>query len=150
MIKRQQRIERICDVEKEYLAARSALDLLAESIRSDPNFGRRWGWSAGDASSCGANLEATYVIRLYAEFESGLRDIWRNYYKKRRRTPMEGLLQLMARQLVPQDCVDEAQEARAFRNSLVHEDSDEVVVELSLREVKSRLCRYFSYQPMDW
>lgn len=148
MRKRQQRIERICNVEREYLAARSAFGLLADSVRSNPSFGDTCGWSARDADSSSANLEATYLIRLFAEFESGLRDIWRIYYKKNRRTPMESLLQLMARQRVPQECVDEAQEARVFRNSLVHEDSDEAVVELSLKEVKSRLCRYFSYQPM--
>jgi hypothetical protein len=150
MNKRQQRIERILRVEREYLAARSAFELLSESIRSNPSFGKPWGWSASDAGGFEANLEATYIIRLYAEFETGLRDIWKNHYKKRRRTPMEHLLQLMAPQFVPPAWVDEVQEARVFRNSLVHEESDEAVVELSMKEVKHRVCRYFSYQPMDW
>ena len=41
MIKRQQRIEWIAAVAREYLAAKSAADLLATQLQADPNYGRQ-------------------------------------------------------------------------------------------------------------
>jgi len=40
MIKRQQRIDWIAAVEKEYFAAKSAAELLQAQLRADPNYGR--------------------------------------------------------------------------------------------------------------
>jgi hypothetical protein len=82
MNKRQRWIERICDVEREYKAARFAMDLLAERLQANPAQpgAEDKEWTARDAKNTAENLEATYLIRLFAEFESGLRDLWRNYY----------------------------------------------------------------------
>jgi hypothetical protein len=150
MNKRQRWIERICDVEREYKAARSAMLLLAERLRADPAQAGAEEWSARDAENSSENLEATYLIRLFAEFESGLRDLWKNYFRKKRRTPMKHLLQLIATQAIPQNCVDDADQVRVFRNALVHEETEEPVVPLSLGKAKSHLCRYFSFFPKDW
>ena len=79
MIKRQQRIEWIAAVAKEYLAAKSAADLLATQLQADPNYGDSHGWEARDGVAFKANLESTYIVRLYAEFEAGLRDYWANH-----------------------------------------------------------------------
>jgi len=73
MIRRQQRIKWIAAVAKEYLAAKSAADLLATRLQADPNYGDSHGWEAGDGVAFKANLESTYIVRLYAEFEAGLR-----------------------------------------------------------------------------
>ena len=70
MIKRQQRIEWIAAVAKEYLAAKSAADLLKRELQADPNYGRKQGWDARDGASFNDNLESTYIVRLYAEFEA--------------------------------------------------------------------------------
>ncbi len=82
MIKRQWRIERIVAVQREYCVALAAVGLLESELRQNPSFGEGAGWSMADARALGDNLEATYLIRLYAEFEVGLRDYWRNYLKR--------------------------------------------------------------------
>ncbi len=150
MTKRQRWIERIFDVEREYKATRSAMLLLAERLRANPAQALAEDWSARDAENSAENLEATYLIRLFAEFESGLRDLWKFYYKKKKRTQMKYLVQLIATQAVPQNSVDDADRIRVFRNALVHEESEEPIVPLTLGEAKSKLCRYFSFLPRDW
>jgi hypothetical protein len=87
MIKRQQRIERMRAVEREYLAARSAAELLEDRLRADPSWGVSRGWRARDGENLVAALEATFLVRLYAEFEAGLRDAWRRFYRKRSNPP---------------------------------------------------------------
>jgi hypothetical protein len=63
---------------------------------------------------------------------------------------MKYLLQLIATQAVPQDYVDDAVRVQLFRNALVHEESEELIVPLTLGEAKSLLCRYFACLPKDW
>ena len=74
MSKRQDRIDRILAVEREYLAAVVALMLLAERLDADPAFLASHDLRGRDARNLKINLEGTFVIRLCAEFESGLRD----------------------------------------------------------------------------
>src|SRR5947207_14146374 len=100
MIKRQQRIEWIAAVAKEYLAARSAAELLRAQLRADPNYGTSRGWEARDGDAFNANLESTYIVRLYAEFEAGLRDYWANHLNRTTHPPMVQLLQSLANQRV--------------------------------------------------
>lgn len=150
MIKRQQRIERIRNVEREYLAALSAVELLEDRLRADPAWGVSRGWRARDGENFMERLEATYFIRLYAEFEAGLREAWKKFYRKRTTPPMKDLLVAVASQRIPQDWLDEADDVRKYRNALVHEEGEEQVVAFSLPEARSRLCRYFSRLPEDW
>jgi hypothetical protein len=151
MIKRQERIERMERIIREYRAAVSAVELLAQQLRANPNWGNEAGWRNRDARSLNENLEATYLIRLYAEFESGLRDLWRNCFRKASHPSMQILMSRVAsRQYVPQDWLDEADAVRRYRNTLVHEDNDEEDEQLPFYEAKSRLSRFFSRLPEDW
>jgi hypothetical protein len=76
MSKRQVRLQRIRAVEREYLAASVAVELLDDRLRADPAFLAPYELRNRDAGSLRANLEATFFIRLFAEFEAGLRDAW--------------------------------------------------------------------------
>ncbi|NLY01195.1 MAG: hypothetical protein GXY83_34320 [Rhodopirellula sp.] len=149
MIKRQQRLERIRAVEREYLAARAAVRLLVGRLRADPAWGESEGWRARDGVNLSENIEGTYVLRLYAEFEAGLRDAWVHLVRDNH-PPMRDLMVAMANQRIPQDWLDEADEVRAYRNSLVHEGDVADAMRISLVDVRSRLCRYFSRLPEDW
>lgn len=91
MIKRQQRIEWIAAVAREYLAAKSAAELLEEELQADPNYGWNQGWESRDGAAFNDNLEPTYIIRLYAEFEAGLRDYWANHLNRATHPPMDTL-----------------------------------------------------------
>ena len=73
MIKRRQRIQRIADVAQEFLAATTAAQWLRASQDADPSFGQKYGWEPKAGIAFNDNLEATYIIRMYAEFEAGLR-----------------------------------------------------------------------------
>src|SRR5437879_5630319 len=115
MIKRQERIERMRGVEGEYLAAISAAELLEDRLRADPSWGASRGWRARDGEILIAALDATFLVRMYAEFEAGLRDAWRKFYRKRSNPPMKDLLVAVASQRIPQRWIDEADEVRQYR-----------------------------------
>src|SRR5271157_2142790 len=125
MIKRQQRIEWIAAVAKEYLAAKTAADLLATQLQADPNYGRSHGWEARDGVAFKANLESTYIVRLYAEFEAGLRDYWNNHLNRATHPSMVQLLQSLANQRVSTDRLEDADAVREYRNFPVHDESGE-------------------------
>src|SRR4051794_13246177 len=122
MIKRQLRIAWIAAVEKEYFAARSAAELLQAQLRADPNYGRSHGWEARDGVAFNAKLEATYIVRLYAEFEAGLRDYWANHLNRTTHPRMVQLMQSLANQRVSTDRLDDANDVREYRNFLVHDE----------------------------
>ena len=148
--KRQERIERICAVEREHQAAAVAVDLLEERLRSDPAFGLSDEWRFRDARNLRANLEGTFLLRLFAEFESGTRDAWLKAFGRATHPPMRDLLEAVARlRLIPQDWLDDAHEVREYRNRLVHEGDDRGDA-VSVPEARHRLCRFFSWLPLTW
>jgi hypothetical protein len=71
MSKRQERIDRILAVEREYFAAVVAAELLAERLGVHPSFLTQHDLRSRDARNLRVHLEGTYVIRVCAEFESG-------------------------------------------------------------------------------
>lgn len=154
MIKRQRRIERIDAVLQEYLAARTASGLLAAKIAADPGFGRASGWSPRAGSAFTTNLEATYVIRIYAEFEAALRDYWLTFRKQTTRPKMFQLVnEAIPTQYFPKDVVDKADDVRLFRNHLVHDVEDEAgdgVVLFSVEQAKSHSCAYVAHLDPRW
>lgn len=153
MIKRQQRIGWIVAVAKEYLAAKSAADLLKARLKDNPNYGTDQGWESRDGSAFTAHLESTYIIRLYAEFEAGLRDYWANRLKRPSHPPMVQLLQSLANQRVSMDRLDDADAVREYRNFLVHSESREPPPDMetfTVAEAKKHLCYFFGRLDSDW
>ena len=153
MIRRQQRIEWIAAVEKEYRAAKSAADLLATTLKDDPNYGETHGWEARYGVAFRANLESTYIVRLYAEFEAGLRDYWANHLNRTTHPPMVQLLPSVADQRISMDHLDDADAVREYRNFLVHDDSSDPPPDMrtfTVEEAKSHLCYFFGRLDPDW
>src|SRR5271166_5033472 len=67
--------ERIKAVEREYWSARRAIDRLSADVARDPGaLGE--GPSPRDLRSADENLEGTYLVRMFAEFETGVRSFW--------------------------------------------------------------------------
>src|SRR5208282_6035441 len=63
--------ERIKAVEREYWSARRAVDRLSADVARDPSaLGE--GPSPRDLRSADENLEGTYLVRMFAEFETGV------------------------------------------------------------------------------
>jgi hypothetical protein len=154
MIKRQRRLERIVRIAQEYLAAETAALLLGAELRADPSYGETRGWSARAAHDFGENLVATYGVRIYAEFEAGLRDYWQTHLAQASHPPMIQLVRhLIPSQRFSQDCIDNADDVRIYRNFLVHDFLEQPptdMVVFSVFEAKRHLCEYFSRLDATW
>jgi hypothetical protein len=94
-------IERIKAVEREYLAARKAVDdfitaMSRGTTTPPPNTEVR------DVHTMSENLEGTYLIRLFAAFESGLRSYYATF--KETTPPSKDLIDsIAARRRIPDD-----------------------------------------------
>ncbi len=154
MIKRQLRINRINAVLHEYLAGKTAADWLAAQIGPDPSYGDRHGWPPKAGIDYLNNLEATYIIRIYAEFEAGLRDYELTFRKKDTSPKMYQLLnESIPTERFPQDTIDKADEVREYRNFLVHDienEPNEDIVPFTVQEAKKHLCAYTACLDPAW
>jgi hypothetical protein len=139
---------RIKAVEREYRAIRLAVDRLLEGARLDPTtLGDRV--KQRDLSAASDALEGTYLTRMFAEFETGLRLYWATVRGTSPTT--EHLLNaIAARRRVPDDQRDNAHPVRQYRNGLVHEREDDRAEPLSIAEARGYLCTYFSFLPPTW
>ncbi len=154
MNKRHMRIERIKVVLQEYLAAKSAAALLDAKICAEPSYPSDSGWDQSAATAFADNLEATYLIRIFAEFEATLREYWSTYEKRTTRPPMNQLLNDAIPTLhFPRDRIDDADEVRNYRNFLVHEMHEEpntAIAAITMQEANKRLCAYIAYLNPRW
>jgi hypothetical protein len=147
---KRERLDRIKAVEREYEVAKTATEMLDEALKSNPSLLGRAKLSPADAQNLSENLEATYLLRLYAEFEAGLRDAWKNHFKRSRSPPMKALLNAVAAKCsVPEDDLDNAHAVRKYRNSLVHEEGEEAQT-ITLARARGFLCTFFGRLPLKW
>jgi hypothetical protein len=95
-------------------------------------------------------LDGTYLIRLFAEFETGLRRFWptakRTEPPGRTRDLMDGVGATCG---IDHIVRDHAHAVREYRNALVHE-RDEPVAPLPVAVARSHLCRFFGFLPPNW
>jgi hypothetical protein len=154
MNRRQQRLQRIANVAQEFLAARTAAEWLRNCQEKDPSFGNEYGWDAKAGIDFYENMEATYIVRMYAEFEAGLRDYWKTYLKQGTHPKMVQLVNhAIPNQHFSQDIIDDADEVRVYRNYLVHDIEDEVpagVRRFTVATAKRCLCAYFGRLDARW
>lgn len=155
MPKHKVRVARMEKVEEEYKAAQSAAELLERKLQVEPSFGRDFGLRRQGGRDFRTNLESTYIVRLYAEFEAGLRDYWRNHEKQDTKPGMSQLVKesLASRRTIPNDIVEDTIRVVRYRNSLVHEIDDQIgpdVVPCSFAEAKKIIRTYFSRLNRVW
>jgi hypothetical protein len=149
MSRREERLSRIRAVEHEYLVNTLSIHILGEQLKVDPSTLREQKLRPRDYHSCRDSLEATYLVRLFAEFEAGLRHAWRSLVRNTS-PPTQALLDAVAgRFFIPRSWLDKAHEVRRYRNALVHE-SDESVAPIGIAQARGRLCRFLSRLPRDW
>lgn len=139
-------LQRIKSVELEQRLVRHAVDLLLMNARADPTVLRPY--EHRDIVAASEGLEATYFIRLFAEFETGLRSYWSSI--RPTDPPSAALLDgVAARRRVPDDLRAGAHSVREYRNQLVH-DRDEETHAFTVAEARSMLCRFFARLPEFW
>jgi hypothetical protein len=138
---------RIKAVEREYKAMRLASDRLLEEVQRDPTI-LRGDLELRDITNASNRLEGTYIIRLFAEFETGLRLYWMTIRPTEPST-QDLLNGIAARRRIPADPLTNAHDVRVYRNSLVHE-RDEDVVPIPISEARRHLCGFFAFLPETW
>lgn len=140
---------RIRVVEREHSAARLAANRLLEEIGRDSTvLGQQL--KPRDVRFMSSRLDGTYMIRLFAEFETGLRLFWPIAKRQEPPSRTTDLLDgVAANRRIPNDQRLAAHAVRAYRNLLVHE-RDEPVEIISLATARGRLCRFFSNLPPRW
>lgn len=97
------------------------------------------------------NLEVTYALRIFAEFEAALQNYWAmaSPASAARRMQMQTLMnRTAARRRIPAAIVAEAHEVRAYRNAVVHDRLR--APRLTIHHCKSRLSRFVTYLPLSW
>jgi hypothetical protein len=150
MRRRDQWIEWIRAVEREGETAAYAVKLLEEQLQRDPGALTFRGLGRQDYAGLARNREATYVLRLFAEFENGMREAWVMALGEATQPRTTDLLEaLAARRRMPNDRLTDAHRVRRYRNSIVHDES-EPAAPVSLAEARRFLCRFFSFMPEHW
>ncbi len=148
MNKRPEWIRRMKAVELEYGAAAAGLSLLSKSLRAGVSPGSRI--SGSQVYAAQRNLEVTYLIRLYAVFEAGLRDAWQHCFFRRSRPKAEDLVNAIgAYRSIGAGELAKVHSVRLYRNSVVHEGAENVA-RVSLDSARASLCRFFSWLPLTW
>ena len=138
---------RIKAVEREYVAMRQAADRFLKHAFDDPSILRE-NLRHGEIVAASRNLEGTYVMRLFAEFETGARQYWDATWGTDIKT-YDLFEALAARRGIPETDLANGHRVRDFRNSLVHE-REEQPDPLEVSEARGYLCSFFSYLPTEW
>ena len=128
---------------------RLAIDRLLAEARRDPTV-LTGDLKLHDITIASERLEGTYIIRLFAEFETGLRLFWPTARGTDPPGRMRDLIDgVAATRRVPNAERTSAHAVREYRNFLVHE-RDEKVVPISISEARGSLCRFFVFLPPTW
>ena len=142
-----ERMTRIKAVEREYAAMRFAVERLSALARHDPNVLKN-DLKPQDLQMAADRLEGTYAVRLFAEYEAGLRSYWR---ASKDSVPLaRDLIESIGRRCkIPEDQIAKAHRVREWRNSVVHEHDHEVE-KLPIALARGHLCHFFSFLPHQW
>jgi hypothetical protein len=136
-------------VEREHASVRFATDYLLIAARQDISI-LSHEIRVRDIEESVKQLEGTYIIRLFAEFETSLRAFWISSRQKdppsRARDLLDGV---GAKRRIPTDTISNAHAVRDFRNSLVHE-REELVNELPIAIARSHLCSFLAFLPLEF
>jgi hypothetical protein len=142
-------LNRVKAVEREHAAVRCAAEFLLTAVRQDSAILAR-SLRVRDVEEAVEKLEGTYVVRLFAEFETSLRTFW---VASRGTDPPSRTRDLLdgtgAKPRIPHDDIQNAHSVREFRNSLVHE-RDDPVVRIPIAVARRYLCVYLNFLPLEW
>jgi hypothetical protein len=136
------------DIEREQEAAQMTVDhfmrsLHDGSVQLEPHLKRI------HISQLSANLEGTFVIRMFSEFELSLRLFLKEKHQRvpaRIKPRMNRVANLVG---FKGAALDDAHKARRYRNKVVHH-LDVEIDQLTLRRVTSFLCTYLDKLQKDW
>ena len=136
-------------IEHEYRVAHLAMRRLADQARRDPTLLDRDMRFRGIDEAL-RNLNGTYAIRLFAEFETGLRQFWvATRIEPEPRRIAEIIDRVAARHGIDYVELANAHRSRRYRNRQVH-DNDEEGETLPVSDCRSFLCTFLGRMPVTW
>src|SRR5438552_17350243 len=114
-------IQRIKNVALEFHVGAFAAQLLHTHLAANPAALDALDVRPRDVNRFEDHLELTYVVRLYAEFEAGLRDAWRHFFGRATFPRMEVLINRVGalRDISPQ-VIAAVHHVRDYRNDIIH------------------------------
>jgi hypothetical protein len=141
-------LTRVKAVEREHTSTRLAIDRLKRQAQDDPTI-LLGDLRPRDIGAAAERLDGTYIIRLFAEFETALRHFMREsgYAVPRSAEPLINRVRDRAR--IPNDDALNAHTVRDYRNTLVH-DRREPVDPIPIREATRRLCIFLGWLQRLW
>ncbi len=146
-------IDRLKFVEREHRVLATAIDWLRRAI-VDGRVRTPDGTTLRDLDSAGVSLETTYLVRLWAEFETALL----SYYRFIRSDPecriraidlVNYLAGVRHGRAIAEAVRDAVHEVREYRNSLVHERFDPAVP-VGLVDARRCLNTFLGKLPEKW
>ena len=148
--KKTDRSERMKSVEREYQVAEMARAALEEALTRDSGLLTAGGLTVVDLRTYRSKLHDTYFIRLFAEFETGLKDYWKHGLGKDPGTRIMDVIDSVgAKHRVLEANRINVHAARKWRNRLIHEEDAEGE-SITLTEARRYLGRFFSSLPDNW
>jgi hypothetical protein len=141
---------RIKAVEREHSATRLAVDRLLSDAQRDPTVLPSEQLRIRDVLQTSERLDGTFIIRLFAEFETGLRLYWPSARATDAPARTRDLRDsLAATRRIPHDDLANGHLVREYRNSLVHE-RDEPTESIPVPIARKYLCKFFARLPPNW
>jgi hypothetical protein len=144
--------ERVRAVENEYKSVRIAVDRLNAAVAHDPTVLQNDPTPA-NLIVAGRNLEGTYLVRLFAEFESALRSYDRaRHNDPTLKTDASILIDMIGGrrgQGISANVRQGAHAVRRVRNHWAHE-RDATPEPMSIAEARARLQKFLSWLPEEW
>ena len=147
MPNRDEWLSQIKSVEREFAVMRIAAERLEQSLQ---NMSTELPSELvlRDVRQAVSQLQGTYLIRMYAQFEAGARDFWES--QRSTQPSMRDLLDSIgAKCTISADWIANAHRVRELRNQNVHR-ADAIPLELLFTECRRALCQYFSRLPLNW
>jgi hypothetical protein len=139
---------RIKAVEREYVVARLATDRLDQHARENPEI--LYGdLRIRDVRMLADRLEGTYILRVFAEFEQGLRNYLKAFRIKvpKNAEPLNN--KIRDRVHIAIDDADNVHAVRCFRNTLIHDDANPAPP-VSMREATRSLGIFIGWLQQEW
>jgi len=151
-MRRSEAFDILARVWDEYWSARFCVKEVLRRLPSDPLLlaaETATGLTHARIQRCAANLEVTYVIRLFSEFEAILQEYWEQGLGRSTRPKIRVLIdRIAAARGMALDHSAEAHDVRGYRNEIVHEGLR--TTRLSFRQCKTSLGRFASWLPDQW
>ena len=143
------RIDAINSIQRQYQSALQAIRLLRAEAEKETEFAQQHSLQQDVLHDTETHLEETFIIRMFAEFESTLRAYWDQWMKRSTRPPIGQLIDSVTPNFTPQDWLDRVHEVREYRNMLVHEDTVAGTI-FTLAECHERICRFLNQLDHKW